>query len=141
MTPPPSITDQVPAADVPATFTGLWTAIRRVHDSAPTPAAGSDPGTATKLSQVVELLAQAAETLSSSRPMTLDVSAELPALPVACTESPASTLGVQTDDCIDLAVQVLGNEDEPLNPVEILAITRAVTCLCAARGHAQEIRP
>ena len=39
--------------------------------------------------------------------------------------------------CIDLAIDLLGNEEEPLSPVEVLAVTRAVTALCAARSLAQ----
>ncbi len=49
---------------------------------------------------------------------------------------PDFDLGALTDGCIELAVEVLGNEHEPLNSADILAITCAVSALCTARAAA-----
>ena len=46
-------------------------------------------------------------------------------------------VGALTGDCIDLAIDLLANEDEPLTPAEVLAVTRAVTALCTARSMAE----
>ena len=129
-------------ACLPATLAGLWTAITMTHEIA---RGLVDPSTTNDLSSpndadipaaVAAACADAAECLATSRREGLFPSAELPDPRLEPSEARA-LLGALSSGCIDLAVEVLGNEDEALTPVEVLAVSRAVTALCTARSLAE----
>ena len=144
MPPQMPATDSPQMTELPATLAGLWTAITATHDAVMTVAAADGQGSAGDLADVVGHCAQAADTLAASRPqgiVAVDHGLATPAtagegtvVPTPATASEATVVRDLTNICIELAVEVLGNEDEPLSPPEIVAITRAVTSLCAARA-------
>jgi hypothetical protein len=124
-------------ATLPATLAGLWTAITMTQHVVGQFADDCDPGAPGGLDAVVEACAEAAASLAISRSEALLPSTDL-TRPRAV--HPAEALPIVsglTNGCIDLAIDLLGNEAEPLTPVEVLAVTRAVTTLCAARSLAQ----
>jgi hypothetical protein len=97
----------------------------------------SDGDGGTRIGSVADACAQAAQALSVSAPVALHTTTELPgARPFDPTEG-LSLLGDLATLCIDLAVGLLGNEEEPLDRVEVLAVTRTVTALCVARSLAE----
>jgi hypothetical protein len=120
--------------ELPATLAGLWTAITATHDAVMTIAAADGQGSAGDLADVARHCTQAADTLAGSRPQ--GIAAVDDALATPATAGGGTAVRDLTNICIELAVEVLGNEDEPLSPPEIVAITRAVTSLCAARAAA-----
>jgi hypothetical protein len=137
MTPTTSAPEKQLIAGLPPTMAGLWTAIAVTHDVAEHLVGPGDPSAAGGSSAVVTACAQAAECLAVSHQA---------ALPTVIDPPPPRALGLAeglplvsalTSGCIDLAVDLLGNEEEPLTPVEVLAVTRCVTALCAARSLAQ----
>jgi hypothetical protein len=123
-------------AELPATMAGLWTAITLTHDIAAQLVDHSDPEASQRPSMVAASCAQAAQGLAMSRPEALQPIVGAPQRPVVDAAG-LTHVGALTGDCIDLAIDLLANEDEPLTPVEVLAVTRAVTALCAARTLAQ----
>jgi hypothetical protein len=137
MTPPASVPELGLVACLPATMEGLWTAITWTHDVAgllvdrPGDAAGAAPD------GVVAACAVAAESLAESRPEALHPTAALPRARELSSGEGLALVSALTSECIDLAVDLLGNEDEPLTPVEVLAVSRAVTALCTARSLAE----
>jgi len=137
MTPP--YTDPEPGlvSRLPATLEGLWTAITMSHEVARQLVdwPGSEVRDASE--GVVAACAQAAESLAASRPEALHPTTDLPLPRDLDPVEGLPLVSSLTSECIDLAVEVLGNEDEPLTPVEVLAVTRAVTALCTARSLAQ----
>jgi hypothetical protein len=124
-------------AELPPTRAGLWTAVTMTDDVARHLSTPCHAEAGTRVAAVAEACGQAAQALSVSAPVALDVSmAQLGARPL----DPADGWPMLRDlvtGCIDLAVELLGNEDEPLDPVEVLAVTRAVTALCVARNLVQ----
>lgn len=137
MAPQMPATDSPQMTELPATLAGLWTAITATHDAVMMVAAADGQGSAADLADVAGHCAQAADTLAASRPQGLaavDASLATPA-----TAGEGTAVRDLTNVCIELAVEVLGNEDEPLSPPEIVAITRAVTSLCAARAATPEV--
>jgi hypothetical protein len=138
MTPRTSIPDKAMIADLPATLAGLWTAITLTHHLAENlaidPADGTAPETPEGPAGVASHCALAADSLAASRPEAIAPSADLLQQHAIRRNAGLPDLGALTSGCIDLAVELLGNEDEPLTPVEVLAITRAVTALCSARA-------
>ena len=119
-------------ADLPPTRAGLWTAVTMTDDIARRLATACHGEAGTRIVSVADACAQAAQALSVSAPVALHTTTELPE---ARTCDPAEGLSLLSDlvsGCIDLAVGLLGNEDEPLDPVEVVAVTRAVTVLCVA---------
>ena len=131
MAPQMPATDSPQMTELPATLAGLWTAITATHDAVMTVAADGQ-GSAGDLADVVGHCAQAADTLAASRPQ--GIVAVDHGLATPATAGEGTVVRDLTNICIELAVEVLGNEDEPLSPPEIVAITRAVTSLCAARA-------
>ena len=133
MTPSALAPEQGYVAALPATLAGLWTAITLTHDIATRLCDAVDPDTTDRHRSITEACAQAAECLAGSRATAFpeDLDGPLP-VNLAPDESLALT-GALASACIDLAVDVLGNEDEPLTPIEVLAVTRSVTALCTAR--------
>lgn len=133
MTPSTATPELTTIADLPATIAGLWTAITMtqaiaeglIDDGAPT-------GDAIP-ARFAASCAQAAEGLAASRREALVPSAQLPDARAMEQGDQLAVLGALSSGCIDLAVDVLGNEDEPMTPLEVLAVTRAVTALCTAR--------
>ena len=122
---------------LPATLAGLWTAITMTQHVVGQFADECDPGAPGGLDAVAEACAEAAASLAISRSEALPPIADLPQ-PRAVQLSEALPLATGlTNGCIDLAIDLLGNEEEPLSAVEVLAVTRAVTALCAARSLAQ----
>jgi hypothetical protein len=132
-----SAPDQGLIADLPATLAGLWTAITLTHDIADALLATGDPGAPAGLASVVNACAEAADSLAISRPEALSPAAELPAPGVVDAAGALPLVSALTSSCIDLAIDLLGNEEEPLSAGEVLAVTRAVTALCAARSLAK----
>jgi CRISPR/Cas system-associated exonuclease Cas4 (RecB family) len=124
---------------LPDTLDGLWTAITVTQEVARRARATLAEGSARALDSSVEHLETAAATLATSRTRAM-VRMEVP--PVLVGED-VSGHGLGLDclitDCLDLSLDVLANEDEPLTPVEILAITRSVSALCSARRNATEV--
>jgi hypothetical protein len=127
--------------DLPATLAGLWTAITMTHDIADALVATHDPGVSAGLSAIAAACAEAADSLAVSRPEALCRAAELPVPRNREAVEGLPLVSAMASGCIDLAIDVLGNEAEPLSPVEVLAVTRAVTALCAARSLAQGCAP
>ena len=124
-------------ADLPPTRSGLWTAVTMTDDIARCLATTCHGDAGTRIVPVADACAQAAQALSVSAPVALHTTTELPgARPLDPAEG-LSLLSELVSGCIDLAIGLLGNEDEPLDPVEVLAVTRAVTVLCVARSLAQ----
>ena len=125
-------------ASLPATLAGLWTAITVTHDIAvqlvstarsvaPPPASMQSPTPARRQRTAWPSRGRRRSTRPSTcRRRGPSTTAEVLPLVSALTSS-----------CIDLAVDLLGNEVEPLSSAEVLAVTRAVTALCAARSLAQ----
>jgi len=136
MAPQMSAADNTLITELPATLAGLWTAITTMHDTVMTVADDVD-GSAGALADVVAHCVQAADTLAASRPQGIVGLDDRPANQEPADEG--SDLRELTENCMDLAVEVLGNEDEPLTPQEVVAITRAVTSLCAARAALPEV--
>ena len=132
-----SAPEQALITDLPATLAGLWTAITMTHDVADALIATRDPGAPTDLSAVAAACAEAADSLAVSRPEALCPTADLPVPRVGDAAEGLPLVSALVSGCIDLAIDLLGNEAEPLSPVEVLAVTRAVTALCAARSVAQ----
>jgi hypothetical protein len=124
-------------ANLPATLAGLWTAITMTHDIADALIATGDPGASAGLPAVAAACAEAADSLAVSRPEALCPTSDLPVPRVGDEAEVLPLVSALTSGCIDLAIDLLGNEAEPLSPVEVLAVTRAVTALCAARSIAQ----
>ena len=146
-------------ADLPPTMAGLWTAVTMpqniaAHLAQSPPArgrssadAGADAGEnvvvatagdagVVDAATVALQCAQASDVLSSSRSDLLGDGGDR-SYPVAGEpRHPDFDLGALTDGCIELAVEVLGNEHEPLDTGDILAITCAVSALCTARTAA-----
>ena len=123
--------------DFPATLAGLWTAITMTHDVADARLATGDPGAPAGLAAIADACAEAADSLAVSRAEALDPTTDLPLPTVVDAAEALPLVSALTSRCIDLAIDLLGNEAEPLSPVEVLAVTRAVTALCAARSLAQ----
>jgi len=132
MAPQMPATDSPQMTKFPATLAGLWTAITATHDAVMMVAADDGQGSAGDLADVARHCAQAADTLAGSRPQ--GIAAVDDGVPTPATAGEGTAVRDLTNICIELAVEVLGNEDEPLSPPEIVAITRAVTSLCAARA-------
>lgn len=134
----PAIADaDRPAAG--ATLHALDSLIERVHDDARRQASQADHATAATLTAIAEHCRDAASSLRASQSRD-----DCP--PSRSTGSAAPTISVPdlttyTSACLQLAIDVLGNEEQPLSPLEVLAITRAVTALCAAHTQAQELAP
>lgn len=124
---------------LPDTLDGLWTAITVTQEVATRARATLDGGSARALDSSVEQLETAAATLATSRTRAM-VRMEVPPVLVR-GEVSGDGLGLDSliADCLDLSLDVLANEDEPLTPVEILAITRSVSALCSARRNATEV--
>ena len=137
MTVSTSAPEQALIADLPATLAGLWTAITLTHGVADGLVAARDPGAPGGLAAVVEACAEAADSLAVSRSEALSPAVDLPAPGVVDAAGALPLVSGLASSCIDLAIELLGNEAEPLSPVEVLAVTRAVTALCAARSLAQ----
>jgi hypothetical protein len=129
--------EQALIADLPATLAGLWTALTLTDDTARHFAAPGPGGTPTRLQGVADACAQAAQSLAVSAPEALNATNDLPAHRVLDPTDALNLLSDLASSCIDLAVELLGNEAEPLASVEVLAVTRAVTALCVARGLVQ----
>lgn len=122
-----------------ATLHGLCSLIARVHDDSRVQSARADRATAATLTAIAEHCRDAAASLTTSRsrddrPPSRSADSVSPTIPVP-------DLATYTSACLQLAVDVLGNEEQPLSPLEVLAITRAVTALCAAHAQAQELAP
>jgi hypothetical protein len=124
-------------AELPVTFAGLWTALTMTQDLASGPVDHSPQDDVGIPERVAAACAEAADCLAVSRREALPPSAQMPdSRALEPTEGPA-LLGALLSGCIDLAVELLGNEDEPLSPAEVLAVSRAVTALCSARSLAE----
>ena len=123
--------------DLPATLAGLWTAITMTHDIADALIATGDPGPSAGLSAAAAACAEAADSLAVSRPKAITPTVDLPVPRVVEAAEALRLVSALASSCIDLAIDLLGNEAEPLSPVEVLAVTRAVTALCATRRLAQ----
>jgi hypothetical protein len=124
-------------AELPPTRSGLWTAVTMTDDIARRLATTCPGEAGTRIVSVADACAQAAQALSTSAPVALHTTTELPgARPLDPAEG-FSLLSALVTGCIDLAIGLLGNEDEPLDSVEVLAVTSAVTVLCVARSLAQ----
>ncbi len=121
-------------ADLPATLAGLWTAITVTHHIAEQLSTGRDPDASPNVDDVAAALAQAAAVLAVSRSEALHPATDLPTSRDLEPNEVLSLVSALASSCIDLAVELLGDEDEPLTPAEVLAVTRAVTALCAARS-------
>ncbi len=124
-------------ADLPATLAGLWTAITMTHDIAGGLVEHGAPKDADIPGGVAAACAEAAQSISAARREALVPIAELPDPRAVEPGEELALLGALSRSCIDLAVDLLGNEDEPLTPIEVLAVTRAVTALCSARTLTQ----
>jgi hypothetical protein len=96
-----------------------------------------DPGAPGGLDAVAEACAEAAASLAMSRSEALLATTDLPRPRAVHPAEALPLVSGLTSGCIDLAIDLLGNEAEPLTPVEVLAVTRAVTTLCAARSLAE----
>lgn len=143
MTPYMKPTQTALFADLPPTMAGLWTAVTMTQNIAAhlaeSPAAPS--GADVDAGAVAVQCGQASAALSSASTDLLD-GGGLPPEPVGGEpRHPDFDLGALTDGCIELAVEVLGNEHEPLSPADIMAITCAVSALCTARATAFADRP
>ena len=138
---PVSTPDHHLIADLPATLAGLWTAVTLTQHLAEELGDGLPPEASERQAAVACLLAGAARSLGGSRPEAMLPDADLPEpwldeeLGAPATSAPA--IPALASACIDLAVCVLGNEEEPLTSCEVLAITHAVTALCTTRSLAQ----
>ncbi len=132
MSPQMSSTDKAQITELPATLAGLWTAITRTHVAAMGGLTDDVDDSAGDLADVVAHCARAADTLAASSQQGILAFDDGPEVPHPAGQGP--DLLALSNICIDLAIEVLGNEDEPLTPSEIVAITRAVTSLCAARA-------
>jgi hypothetical protein len=126
-------------ANLPATLAGLWTAITVTHDIAVQVASLPNGGAPADLDAVADACAEAADSLAVSRPEAFHPTVDLPARRVLDDAEVLPLVSLLTSSCIDLAVDLLGNEIEPLSSAEVLAVTRAVTALCAARSLAQGV--
>ncbi len=133
MTPPLSAPGTGLISDLPATHAGLWTAITMTHEVAMHLADMSDPASSERLHAIAQACADAAESLAQSCADTLEPTRDLPSPWIPGPER-LPLVSALASTCIDLAVELLANEEEPLTPVEVLAVTRAVTALCAARS-------
>lgn len=138
---PVSVPDNGLIADLPATLAGLWTAVTLTQHLAEDLGEGLAPEASERQAAVACLLAGAARSLAGSRPEAMLPDADLPEPwldeGLVAPEASALTIPVLANACIDLAVCVLGNEEEPLTSSEVLAITHAVTALCTTRTMAQ----
>jgi hypothetical protein len=137
MTPRTSTPDHRLIADLPPTRAGLWTAITTTDDFARRMATTCHPEAGTRVGAIADACAQAAQALSVSAPVALDATTGQPGTRPLDPADGWTLLSDLVTGCIDLAVDLLGNEDEPLDPVEVLAVTRAVTVLCVARSLVQ----
>ena len=133
---PVSTPDHHLIADLPATLAGLWTAVTLTQHLAEELGEGLPPEASERQAAVACLLAGAARSLGGSRPEAMLPDADLPE-PWLDEELAAPNISALASACIDLAVCVLGNEEEPLTSCEVLAITHAVTALCTTRSMAQ----
>lgn len=124
-------------ADLPATVAGLWTAITMTHDIAGRLSEHCGPEAPDVPEGIAAACADAAVSLAASRREALLPSAELPQPRALGLGEELALVRALSSGCIDLAVELLGNEDEPLTSGEVLAVTRAVTALCTARSLAQ----
>jgi hypothetical protein len=124
-------------AALPATLAGLWTAITLTHDIAAGLCDPADPDTTDRRRGITEACAQAAECLAGCRTTAFPEDLDRPTSRNLGPVDGLALAGALASDCIDLAVDVLGNEGEPLTPVEVLAVTRSVTALCTARTLAR----
>jgi hypothetical protein len=124
-------------ADLPPTRAGLWTAVTMTDDIARHMVAACHGDAGTRIASVADACAQAAQAVSVSAPVALHPTADLPEARISDPAEGLSLLGDLVTGCIDLAVDLLGNEDEPLDPAEVLAVTRAVSVLCVARSLVQ----
>ena len=143
--------------DLPPTMAGLWTAVTMTQNIAAhlaeSPAARggtiADVGAEAAANAVVATAGdarvvdaatvalqcgQASDVLSSSRSGLLGDGGDRPEPLGGEPRHSNFDLGALTDGCIELAVEVLGNEHEPLTSADILAITCAVSALCTARA-------
>lgn len=123
--------------ELPATLAGLWTAITMTHAIAQGLVDHSPPTDVEVPEAVAAACSAAAENLAASQREALLPSADLPDPRALEPGEGLALLGALSSDCIALAVDLLGNEDEPLTPLEVLAVTRTVTALCTARGLAE----
>jgi hypothetical protein len=137
MTPRTSAPEQRLINDLPATMAGLWTAITVTHDIAAQLVDRADPEASERPSMVAASCAEAAQGLAMSRREALQPIVGAPKQRIHDAVDGLTHVGALTGDCIDLAIDLLANEGEPLTPVEVLAVTRAVTALCTARTLAQ----
>ena len=126
-----------PIADLPPTRAGLWTAVTMTDDIARRLTTAPHGEAPTRIVPVADACAQAAQALSVSAQVALHPTTELPGAPRLDPAEGLSLLSDLVTRCIDLAVDLLGNEEEPLDPVEVPAVTRAVTVLCVARSLAE----
>jgi hypothetical protein len=123
---------------LPATLDGLWTAITVIQEVTTRVRSTLAEESARELDSSVEQFEAAAAALASSRSRAM-VKVEVSVVPAggaSIEEHPG--LDSLITDCLDLSLDVLANEDEPLTPVEVLAITRSVGALCSARSNATE---
>lgn len=123
--------------DLPATLEGLWTALAMTQGVAGQLVARQKASISSDLDAMAEACAEAVESVATSRAEPLHATTDMPAPRVLDPAEALSLVSALTSSSIDLAVDLLGNEEEPLTPVEVLAVTRAVTALCAARTLAQ----
>ncbi|HYN57392.1 MAG TPA: hypothetical protein VES03_09360 [Motilibacterales bacterium] len=137
MTPSAAAPELRLVAHLPATIAGLWTAITMTHDIAGRLVNRCHPKACEAAEGVAAACAEAAESLAASAQEALHPSTELPDPRAMELDEGLALLRRLTSGCIDLAVDLLGDEDEPLTPVEVLAVTRAVTTLCTARSLAE----
>ncbi len=140
MTPITSAPEQGLVTALPATLAGLWTAITFTQDIAGRLVVPPDAGVPDARIGLVAACAHATESLAGARREALHLIAEPPQPRVLGFAEERDLVGCLISDCIDLAIDLLGNEDEPLTPAEVLAVTRAVTALCTARSIAQGVR-
>jgi hypothetical protein len=124
-------------AALPTTLAGLWTAITLTLDVADGLCDVPDPRRTAQTSGLAEACALAAECLVVCRRQAFPDCLDRPQPRDLGLLEGLALAGELASSCIDLAVEVLGNEDEPLTPVEVLAVTRCVTALCTARTLAQ----
>jgi hypothetical protein len=123
---------------LPATLDGLWTAIMVTQEEATRARSTLDADSARAPHSRVEHFETAAAALATARTRAM-VRMEVP-LVMARGEASRDrpSLDSLITDCLDLSLDVLANQEEPLTPVEILAITRSVSALCSARRSATE---
>lgn len=136
MAPRTSAPDHGLIADLPVTLAGLWTAVTLTQHVAEQLGDGLPPEGAERQATVACLLAGAAQSLAGSRPEAMLPAADLPEPWLEEVDRPRAVAALASS-CIDLAVDILAAEEEPLTSCEVLAITHAVTALCTTRTLAQ----